>query len=57
MVAIHGNASHRTAVAMLVAAAFAGAGLLTTRIVPGGRARTLLLRLEHLFVRHAGGLP
>jgi EmrB/QacA subfamily drug resistance transporter len=57
MVAVHGNSSHRTAVAMLVAAAFAVAGLLTTRVVPGGRAQTLLLRLEHLFVRHAGGLP
>jgi hypothetical protein len=42
---------------MFVAAAFAFVGLLTTRIVPGGPAQPLLLRLEHLFARQAGGLP
>jgi len=47
----------RFAVAMLVAAAFALVGLLTTRVVPSGPAQPLLLRLEHLFSRHAGGLP
>jgi hypothetical protein len=57
LVTIHGNAGHRTAVALLVAAAFAVAGLLTTRLVPSGPAQPLLLRLEHLFPRHAGGLP
>jgi EmrB/QacA subfamily drug resistance transporter len=57
LVAVHGNASHRTAVAMLVAASFALAGLFTTRVVPSGQAQPLMLRLEHLFSRHAGGLP
>jgi hypothetical protein len=57
LVTVHGNASHRTAVAMLVAAALALVGLLTTRVVPSGPAPPLLLRLEHLFPRHAGGLP
>jgi hypothetical protein len=57
LITVHGNASHRTAVAMLVAAAFAVVGLLTTRVVPGGPAEPVLLRLEHLFPRHAGGLP
>jgi hypothetical protein len=42
---------------MLVAAAFAGIGLLTTRLVPSGPGQPLLLRLDHLFARHAGGLP
>jgi len=54
---VHGNWSHRTAVAMFVAAAFALVGLLTTRVVPSGPAQPLFLRLEHLFSRHAGGLP
>jgi MFS family permease len=57
LIAVHGNAGHRTAVALLVAAAFALVGLLTTRVVPSGPAQPLLLRLEHLFPRHAGGLP
>jgi DHA2 family methylenomycin A resistance protein-like MFS transporter len=57
LVTVHGNESHRTALAMLVAAAFALCGLLTTRVVPRGPAQPLLLRLEHLFPRHAGGLP
>ena len=47
----------RTAIAMLVAAAIAVVGLLATRVVPSGPAPPLLLRLEHLFPRHAGGLP
>ncbi|HUB72068.1 MAG TPA: MFS transporter [Acidimicrobiales bacterium] len=57
LVTFHGDASHRYAVALLVAAAFATVGLLTTRVVPGGPAQPLLLRLEHLFARHCGGLP
>ena len=57
LVTVHGSEAHRTAVAMLVAAAFVLAGLLSTRIVPSGPAKPLLLRLEHLFARHAGGLP
>ncbi|HXW35724.1 MAG TPA: MFS transporter [Acidimicrobiales bacterium] len=57
LVTVQGDASHRTAAAMLVAAAFALVGLLTTRVVPSGPGQPVLLRLEHLFVRHAGGLP
>jgi MFS family permease len=57
LVTVHGDASHRTAVAMLVAAAFAAIGLLTTRVVPSGPAQPLMLRPEHVFTRHAGGLP
>ncbi len=57
LVTVHGGAGHRTAIAMLVAAAFAFVGVLTTRVVPSGPAPPLLLRLEHLFARHAGGLP
>ncbi len=58
VVTFHGNASHRYAVAMLVAAAFATVGLLTTRcVVPRGPVQPPLLRLEHVFAHHAGGLP
>ncbi len=57
LVIVHGTASHRTAVAMLIAAVFALVGLVATRIVPSGPGQPLLLRLEHLFPRHAGGLP
>jgi MFS family permease len=57
LVTVHGNDSHRTAVAMLVAAAFALVGLLATGVVPRGPGQPPLLRLEHLFPRHAGGLP
>jgi Na+/melibiose symporter-like transporter len=57
LVIVGGNESHRTAVAMLAAAAFAAAGLLATRVVPSGPAQPFLLRLEHLFARLAGGLP
>jgi EmrB/QacA subfamily drug resistance transporter len=57
LVTVHGNESHRTVPALLVAAAFALVGLLTTRVVPSGAAQPLLLRLEHLFPRHSGGLP
>jgi MFS family permease len=57
LVGLHGSSSHRTAVAMLVAAGFALAGLLTTRVVPSGPGQPLLSRLEHPFFRHAGGLP
>jgi MFS family permease len=57
LVIVHGNESHRSAVAMLVAAAFAAVGLITTRVIPSGPAKPLLSRLEHRFARHAGGLP
>ncbi len=57
LVTVHGNTGHRTGVALLVAAAFALVGLLTTLVVPSGPGQPLLLRLEHVFSRHAGGLP
>jgi EmrB/QacA subfamily drug resistance transporter len=57
LITVHGTESHRSAVAMFVAAAFALVGLLTTRVVPKGQAQPILLRLEHRFPRHAGGLP
>jgi hypothetical protein len=44
-------------VALVVAATFAFAGLLATRILSRGPAQPLSLRLEHLFPRHAAGLP
>jgi len=52
-----GSASHRTGVAMLAAASFSLLGLLVTGVVPAGPARPHVPRLEHLFPRHAGGLP
>jgi EmrB/QacA subfamily drug resistance transporter len=57
LITVHGSWSYRTTVSLLVAAFFALVGLLTTRVVPSGPAQPLLLRLEHLFPRHAGGLP
>ncbi len=60
LVALHGSAAHRTATAMFVAAGFALAGLLATRVVPaGGRAalHPSKAQLEHLFHHLAGGLP
>jgi EmrB/QacA subfamily drug resistance transporter len=57
LVISQGSESHRTAVAMFVAAGVATVGLLTTRVVPKGPAKPLMLRVEHLFARHAGGLP
>jgi hypothetical protein len=47
----------RATAALLVAAAFTIVGLLTTCIVPSGATRPVSLRVEHLFPRHAGGLP
>ena len=52
-----GSGSARTEAAMLAAATFAFLGLLATRVVPSGPAHPLAPRLEHLFARHAGGLP
>lgn len=58
LVTVHGTVGGRTTVALLIPAAFAGGGLLITRVVPSGPARQPgLLRLEHLFPRHTGGLP
>lgn len=52
-----GSESARTETAMLTAAAFAFLGLLATRVIRSGSANPLAPRPEHLFQRHAGGLP
>jgi hypothetical protein len=56
LVAVHGSDSHRTALAMLVTAGFALAGLLATRVVPPaphpGQPEP-----HHLFRHRAGGIP
>ncbi|HTX63127.1 MAG TPA: MFS transporter [Acidimicrobiales bacterium] len=57
VVTVHASEGDRTGIAMFVAAGFAFAGLLATRLVPGGPAHPLAARLEHAFQRHAGGLP
>jgi EmrB/QacA subfamily drug resistance transporter len=57
LVTVEGSESHRTAVAMLVAAAFGLGGLLTAWVIPPGPPHPLSVRPEHLFHRHAGGLP
>ena len=57
LVAVHGGTSHRTGVAMFVAAGFALAGLLATRIVPPGPPHPQTPRPQHLFRHHAGGIP
>jgi MFS family permease len=56
-VATHGSAGHRTGVAMLVAAGFALAGLLATRVVPAGPPHPHRPQSHHLFQHHAGGIP
>jgi EmrB/QacA subfamily drug resistance transporter len=57
LAAVHGGATHRTAVAMSVAAGFALAGLLATPVVPPGPPLPHLPRPEHLFRHHGGGIP
>ena len=57
LVAVSASDADRTALGMVVAAGFCFLGLLTTRVVPAGPAHPLSPRLEHLFARHAGGLP
>ena len=57
LVAVHGSDSHRTAVAMLVTAGFALAGLLATRVVPAGPPHPRDPQPHHLFRHHAGGIP
>jgi EmrB/QacA subfamily drug resistance transporter len=57
LVAVHGTTGHRTEVAMLVAAGFALAGLLATRVVPRGPTIALAPQRQHLFRHHAGGIP
>jgi EmrB/QacA subfamily drug resistance transporter len=57
LVAAHGSTSHRTAVAMFVAAGFALAGLLAAYVVPSGPPHPRQPQPHHLFHRHAGGIP
>ena len=57
LVAVHGTISHRTEVAMFVAAGFALAGLLATRVVPPGPPHPHAPQPHHLFRHHAGGIP
>jgi EmrB/QacA subfamily drug resistance transporter len=57
LVAVHGTTGHRTGVAMFVAAGFALAGLLTTRIVPSRPTLIPAPQPQHLFHHHAGGIP
>jgi EmrB/QacA subfamily drug resistance transporter len=57
LVAVDGGTSHRTGVAMFVAAGFALAGLLATRIVPPGPPHPRTPQPHHLFRHHAGGIP
>jgi hypothetical protein len=57
LVAVHGGTTHRTGVAMFVAAGFALAGLLATRVVPSGPPHSRTPQPHHLFPHHAGGIP
>jgi EmrB/QacA subfamily drug resistance transporter len=57
LVATHGSEGHRTAVAMLVAAVFALAGLWACLVVPPGPPHPHEPQPHHLFHRHAGGIP
>jgi EmrB/QacA subfamily drug resistance transporter len=57
LVATHGTDGHRTAQAMFVAAGFALAGLLATRVVPPGPPHPHAPQPQHLFHHHAGGIP
>ncbi len=57
LVAVHGGPGHRTGVAMFVAAGFALAGLLATRVVPPGPPHPQTPQPHHLFRHHAGGIP
>jgi EmrB/QacA subfamily drug resistance transporter len=57
LVAMRGNAAHRTAQAMFVVAGFALAGLLTTWVVPPGPPRRPQPEPQHLFRYQCGGIP
>jgi EmrB/QacA subfamily drug resistance transporter len=57
LVVVHGTTGHRTGVAMFVAAGFALAGLLATRVVPAAPPPAPAPRPQHLFRHHAGGVP
>jgi hypothetical protein len=56
LVATHGSWGHRTAEAMLIAAGFALAGLIATRVVPAGPPRDPAPPAHHLFRHQAGGI-
>jgi hypothetical protein len=56
LVAAHGSTAHRTAVAMFVAAAFAAAALVSTRIIPPITLADEKPRPEHLFLHRCGGV-
>jgi EmrB/QacA subfamily drug resistance transporter len=57
LVAVHGGTTHRTVVAMFVAAGFALAGLLATRVLPPGPPHPHSPQPHHLFRHHSGGIP
>ena len=57
LVVTHGNAGHRIAQAMFVAAGFALVGLLSTRIVLPGPPDAHAPQPHYLFHHHAGGGP
>jgi hypothetical protein len=57
LVIIHGRSGYRTEVAMFIAAGFALAGLLATRVVPSGPPHPHTPQPQHLFRHHAGGIP
>jgi hypothetical protein len=57
LVAVHGGISHRIDVAAFVAAGFALAGLLATRVVPAGPPHPQAPEPQHLFRHQAGGIP
>jgi hypothetical protein len=56
LIAAHGSAGQRTAAAMSVAAGFALAGLLATRVVPPGPPHPHTPQPQHLFRHQAGGI-
>jgi EmrB/QacA subfamily drug resistance transporter len=56
LVAVHGGTSHRTEVAMLVAACFALGGLLATLVIPSGPLSDQRAKPEHRFSHHSGGV-
>jgi EmrB/QacA subfamily drug resistance transporter len=56
LVAVHGSVAHRTAVGMFVAAGFALASLLATRVIPRGVLPADVAKPEHRFTHHCGGV-
>ena len=57
LVVVHGGYGHRTAVAMFIAAGYALAGLLATRVVSAGPPHPQAPERQHLFRHRAGGIP